>query len=105
MIDADEHINVKTGDHTLRALTEAVPDAKMISMTWRLFGNAGVVLRYEDRFLSDQFRQAAPEQDVSALRRPGDSRLCSNGASFGMHVGRSQTETPDCRHNGRVPLV
>ncbi|WP_170569544.1 glycosyltransferase family 2 protein [Ruegeria atlantica] len=59
VIDADEHINVKTGDHTLRALTEAVPDAKMISMTWRLFGNAGVV-RYEDRFLSDQFRHAAP---------------------------------------------
>ncbi len=61
VIDADEHINVKTGDSTLRALTDAVPDAKMISMTWRLFGNAGVV-RYEDRFLSDQFRRAAPQQ-------------------------------------------
>ncbi|WP_367647189.1 glycosyltransferase family 2 protein [Ruegeria arenilitoris] len=61
VIDADEHINVKTGDNTLRALTDAVPDAKMISMTWRLFGNAGVV-RYEDRFLSDQFRRAAQQQ-------------------------------------------
>jgi hypothetical protein len=61
VIDADEHINVKTGDNTLKALTDAVPDAKMISMTWRLFGNAGVV-RYEDRFLSDQFRRAAQQQ-------------------------------------------
>ncbi|SLN29397.1 glycosyltransferase family 2 protein [Ruegeria meonggei] len=61
VIDADEHINVKTGDHTLQALTEAIPDAKTISMTWRLFGNAGVI-RYEDRFLSDQFQRAAQEQ-------------------------------------------
>lgn len=61
VIDADEHINVRTGDNTLRALTGAIPDAKMISMTWRLFGNAGIE-RYEDRFLSDQFRLAAQEQ-------------------------------------------
>ncbi len=61
VIDADEHINVKTGDHTLRALTDAIPQAKTISMTWRLFGNAGII-RYEDRFLSDQFRRAALEQ-------------------------------------------
>ncbi|TMV09013.1 glycosyltransferase family 2 protein [Ruegeria sediminis] len=60
VIDADEQINVKTGDHTLRALTAAIPDARMISMTWRLFGNAGVV-RYEDGFLSERFQMAAPE--------------------------------------------
>ena len=60
VIDADEHINVKTGDHTLQALSAAIPDAKMISMTWRLFGNAGVV-GYEDRPLSEQFRHAARE--------------------------------------------
>lgn len=60
VIDADEHINVKTGDNTLQSLVKAVPDARMISMTWRLFGNAGVV-GYEDRFLSEQFRRAASE--------------------------------------------
>ncbi|MDA7965939.1 glycosyltransferase family 2 protein [Ruegeria sp.] len=59
-IDADELINVKTGDNTLRALTQAIPQARTISMTWRLFGNGGVV-DYQDRFLSEQFRQAAPE--------------------------------------------
>lgn len=60
VIDADEHINVKTGDNTLKSLVGAIPDARTISMTWRLFGNAGVV-GYEDRFLTDQFRRAAPE--------------------------------------------
>ena len=60
VIDADEQINIKTGDNTLQALAAAVPDARMISMTWRLFGNAGVI-DYEDRFLSEQFRRCAPE--------------------------------------------
>ena len=60
VIDADELINIKTGDNTLRALTGAIPDARMISMTWRLFGNGGVV-EYQDKFLSEQFRRAATE--------------------------------------------
>ncbi len=59
-IDADEYINIKTGDHTLQALTRAAPDARTLSMTWRLFGNAGV-LSYEDKFLTDQFRRAAAD--------------------------------------------
>ncbi len=61
VIDADEQINVKVGDNTLKSLVNEVPDARMISMTWRLFGNAGIV-GYQDRFLSEQFRRAAPEQ-------------------------------------------
>lgn len=64
-IDADEFINIKTGDHTLRALTGAVPQARTLSMTWRLFGNAGVQ-GYADDFLTDQFRMAAADM----TRRP-----------------------------------
>ena len=64
-IDADEFINVKTGDHTLRALVEAVPQARTLAMTWRLFGNAGVE-DYRDEFLTDQFHMAAAEK----TRRP-----------------------------------
>lgn len=59
-IDADEFINIKTGDHTLQALTEAVPEARTLSMTWRLFGNSGVE-KYAPDFLTDQFTFAAPE--------------------------------------------
>ena len=64
-IDADEYINVKTGDHTLRALTDAVPQARTLSMTWRFFGNGGVQT-YRDEFLTDQFHMAAHE----ITRRP-----------------------------------
>ncbi|WP_417248401.1 glycosyltransferase family 2 protein [Celeribacter sp.] len=59
-MDVDEFINVKVGDGTMSALFEAMPDANLISCTWRLFGNADVHA-YEDAFLIDQFTQCAPE--------------------------------------------
>ena len=59
-IDVDEFINIKTGDGTLDALFAAVPDANMISMTWRLFGNCDVH-DYEDRPITEQFLRCAPE--------------------------------------------
>ncbi|WP_296430765.1 glycosyltransferase family 2 protein [Roseovarius sp. BRH_c41] len=59
-IDVDEYINIKTGDGTLNALFDAVPDANMIAMTWRLFGN-GDVKDYADRPITEQFLRCAPE--------------------------------------------
>ncbi len=59
-IDVDEYINIKTGDGTLDALFEAVPEANMIAMTWRLFGN-GDVRDYVDRPITEQFLRCAPE--------------------------------------------
>ncbi|MEM6563191.1 MAG: glycosyltransferase family 2 protein, partial [Pseudomonadota bacterium] len=38
-MDVDEYINIHVGQGHLRDLIAAVPDANMISMTWRLFGN------------------------------------------------------------------
>ncbi|WP_297772846.1 glycosyltransferase family 2 protein [uncultured Roseovarius sp.] len=59
-IDVDEFINIKTGDGTLDALFEAVPDANMIAMTWRLFGNSDLH-EYADRPITEQFLRCAPE--------------------------------------------
>jgi hypothetical protein len=59
-IDVDEFINVKCGDGSLDALFAAVPDANMISMTWRLFGNADVG-QYVDVPVVRQFTCCAPE--------------------------------------------
>jgi hypothetical protein len=59
-IDVDEFVNIKVGDGTLDALFAAVPDANMISMTWRLFGNCDVH-EYEDRPITEQFLRCAPE--------------------------------------------
>lgn len=58
--DVDEFINIHVGDGTLRALFDAVPDANLISMTWRLFGNADTA-PYQDRFILEQFDQCAPQ--------------------------------------------
>ncbi|SHH58071.1 glycosyltransferase family 2 protein [Marivita hallyeonensis] len=59
-IDVDEFVNIKVGDGTLDALFAAVPDANMIAMTWRLFGN-GDVHDYHDRPITEQFLRCAPE--------------------------------------------
>ncbi|MCK0151190.1 glycosyltransferase family 2 protein [Marivita sp. S6314] len=59
-IDVDEFVNIKVGDGTLDALFAAVPDANMIAMTWRLFGN-GDVHDYIDQPITEQFLRCAPE--------------------------------------------
>ncbi|WP_083225671.1 glycosyltransferase family 2 protein [Neptunicoccus sediminis] len=59
-MDVDEFINIKCGDGTLDALFKAVPDANMIAMTWRLFGNADVD-EYRDELITERFDRCAPE--------------------------------------------
>ncbi|UWQ10151.1 glycosyltransferase family 2 protein [Aliiroseovarius crassostreae] len=59
-LDIDEFVNIHVGDHSLSSLWAALPEADAIPLTWRLFGNAGV-LRYQDRPVSEQFTRAAPE--------------------------------------------
>lgn len=59
-IDVDEFVNIKCGDGTLDALFQAVPDANMISMTWRLFGNGDVHL-FKEGLITEQFFRCAPE--------------------------------------------
>ncbi len=59
-MDVDEYINIHVGDGTLHDLFKAAPDANVISMTWRLFGNAEVDL-FENKFITEQFFRCAPE--------------------------------------------
>lgn len=58
-LDIDEFVNIHVGDRSLAALVAALPDATAITLTWRLFGNAGIVA-YEDRPVTAQFTRAAP---------------------------------------------
>jgi hypothetical protein len=55
----DEFINIHAGDGLLGDLYTAVPEANMISMTWRLFGN-GDVTAFDDRLVTEQFTTCAP---------------------------------------------
>lgn len=59
-MDVDEFINIRIGDGRLPTLYTAMGDANMISLTWRMFGNADVD-RYSDRFVVEQFTRAAHE--------------------------------------------
>ena len=59
-MDVDEFICVHTGDGTLGALFDAVPDANMISITWRLFGNAEIH-EFEDHLLTENYTRCARE--------------------------------------------
>lgn len=58
-LDIDEFINIHAGDGTLQSLFGALPDATAITLTWRLFGNAGIA-RHQDRPVPELFTRAAP---------------------------------------------
>mgnify|MGYP001827046750 FL=1 len=59
-LDVDEYINIHAGARRLVDLFEAVPDAHVVSMPWRLFGNGGLH-GFEDRPVTAQFTRCAPE--------------------------------------------
>jgi hypothetical protein len=58
-LDIDEFVNIHTGDHSIGALLATLPEATAIALTWRLFGNAGVVAHPEAGVLG-AFTRAAP---------------------------------------------
>lgn len=57
-MDVDEFICIHVGDGTLSALFDAVPNANMISMTWRLFGNSGID-HFSDALVTNQYTRCA----------------------------------------------
>ena len=60
VLDIDEFVCIKTGGGTVADLLAALPEADAVTLTWRLFGNAGIV-RYEDLPVTGQFTRCAPE--------------------------------------------
>ena len=58
-LDVDEFVNIHAGQRKLPDLLAAVPEASAITLTWRLFGNNGVV-DFVDTPILQQFTQAAP---------------------------------------------
>lgn len=57
--DVDEFVNIHAGARRLPDLVAAVPDADCIALSWRMFGNAGVV-DYDDAPVTETFTRAAP---------------------------------------------
>ncbi|WP_395004574.1 glycosyltransferase family 2 protein [Cypionkella sp.] len=56
--DIDEFVNIHVGDHRLPALLAALPQATAIPLTWRLFGNAGLI-EITDTPVTESFTHAA----------------------------------------------
>lgn len=93
VLDVDEFVNVHVGDRTLPALLAAVPEATAIPLTWRLFGNAGVV-RFEDRPVTQQFTRAAPAVMGWPWRAAMFKTLFHNDGTYGK-LGVHRPRAPD----------
>jgi hypothetical protein len=94
-VDIDEFVNVKTGDHTLTALLAALPQATAITLTWRLFGNAGVTA-YEDRPVTEVFTRCAPETINWPWRAVMFKTLYKNDGTYkALGVHRPRVEQAD----------
>ncbi len=92
--DIDEFVNIHVGDHSLTALLCVLPEATAITLTWRLFGNDGVV-GYEDRPITDQFTRAAPRILDWPWRAAMFKTLYRNDGTYrklGVHRPRSPDE-------------
>ncbi|KFE36392.1 glycosyltransferase family 2 protein [Thioclava atlantica] len=94
VIDVDEFVAIKTGDGTLQALFDAVPAATAFALTWRLFGNCGVV-RYEDRPVTAQFPRCAPAAMLWPWRASMFKTLFANDGTYeklGVHRPQAPRE-------------
>ncbi|MGB7269178.1 MAG: glycosyltransferase family 2 protein [Albidovulum sp.] len=92
-LDIDEYVNIHVGDRRLADLTAALPEATAIPLTWRLFGNAGVV-RYEDRPITEVFTRAAPAVMGWPWRAALFKTLFRHDGSYGK-LGVHRPRQPD----------
>lgn len=89
-LDVDEFVNIHTGDRTLAALRAALPQADAIALTWRMFGNCGVVA-FEDRPVTETFTRAAPASFAWPWRAQQFKTLYRNDGAWrkpGVHRPR-----------------
>lgn len=94
-LDIDEFINIHLGARRLPDLFAAHPEATGFALTWRLFGNGGVV-RYEDQPIPQQFTRAAPHVMPWPWRAAMFKTLYRNDGTFGrLGVHRPRRADPD----------
>jgi hypothetical protein len=93
VLDIDEFVNIHVGNRTLPDLLAALPDATAIPLTWRMFGNAGVI-GYSDAPVTEVFTRAAP----AVLHWPWQAALFKtlfrNDGSYGK-LGVHRPRNPD----------
>ncbi|MDP2062485.1 MAG: glycosyltransferase family 2 protein [Phaeovulum sp.] len=118
-LDIDEFLNIHVGDRSLAALIAACPEADALALSWRMFGNCGVV-DYVDHPLPAQFLRAAPAEMLWPWRAQMIKTLWRNDGTWakpGVHrprapdparlaaqrwVDGSGRKLPDLYRNGRL---
>ncbi|MEQ9673931.1 MAG: glycosyltransferase family 2 protein [Roseovarius indicus] len=105
--DADEFLNIHTGDGTIDALIDAAEAragkrVDIISATWRVFGNAGIV-PFRDEPVIAQFTRSAPPGMHSVQRYTAFKTLFRPHPvrKLGIHRPRLSPRFQE----GRVPLT
>ena len=95
VLDIDEFVNIHVGARRIPDLLAALPDATAIPLTWRMFGNAGVIA-FSDAAIRATFTKAAP----SILHWPWRASLFKtlfkvdgSYTKFGVHRPRSPDAT------------
>ncbi len=91
--DVDEFVNIHAGGRRLPDLWAALPQADVLPLTWRMFGNAGVV-RYSDAPVTQTFTRAAPATLGWPWRAQMFKTLFRNDGSFGK-LGVHRPRNPD----------
>ncbi len=89
--DIDEFVNIHIGNRTLSALLAALPKADAVALTWRMFGNAGVIDQ-ADQPVTATFTKAAPETLAWPWRAQLFKTLFRNDGRYrklGVHRPRS----------------
>jgi Glycosyl transferase family 2 len=95
VFDIDEYLAVHVGGGTLADLWAAMPQATAIPVTWRMFGNAGVV-EYADMPVWQTFTRAAPSVLHWPWRAQHFKTLFRNdGAYRKLGVHRPRNPEPD----------
>jgi hypothetical protein len=97
--DIDEFVNIHVGDRTLHALFAALPEADAIALTWRLFGNAGIV-DFQDRPVTETFVRAAPATLAWPWRAQMIKTLFRNDGTF-RKLGVHRPRNPDLDRSPR----
>lgn len=92
-IDIDEFVNIHLGDGSLDALLAAHPEATAFALTWRLFGNGGVI-GHEDAPVTAQFTRAAPPGMAWPWRASMIKTLFRNDGSY-ARLGVHRPRQPD----------
>ncbi len=94
-MDVDEFINIHVGEGKIDDLYRAVGDANLISLTWRLFGNADIH-EFDPGFITSQFDRCAPEMARKPHQAWGFKTLFRNiGIYKKMGVHRPKGLKPD----------